>query len=35
LEEAAESGKKGDSSGVTVNSEEAKKQVIENKKEKP
>jgi len=35
LEQAAESGKKGDAAGVTLHSEEAKKHVIEENKEKP
>ena len=35
LEQAVESGKKSDAKGVTVHSEEAKKHLIEENKEKP
>jgi hypothetical protein len=35
LEQAAESGKKGDAAGVAAHTEEAQKHVIEENKEKP
>jgi hypothetical protein len=35
LEQAAESGKKGDAAGVATHTEEAQKHVIEENKEKP